>query len=118
MKIRKTRVFDVTKIKDIVFVQSIGTPYSKIYFDSGEEVIVCYSHKYLLKLLGENLFQRVNKGILVNKTKIINQTNYVTVNTGHEFMYSRRQKLKIENEKEHCITTIEPNGDFMFCTRG
>jgi hypothetical protein len=92
--VRKTRFFDLNEIPNILFIKSIrpGT-YAKICFENGKIVIASYSLNYLNSIVGSN-FMKVNRGVLVNKNKIISQEKSVFLLGGHEFVFSRREFKK------------------------
>ncbi len=89
---KKTRIIKPTDHQNIVYIKHLGQePYNEVKFDCGKKLIVCYSLTYWHSIFQD--FHRINKGVLVNPSKVISQAGFPEVELidNTKFMYSRRR---------------------------
>jgi DNA-binding LytR/AlgR family response regulator len=89
---RNLRIIKSEDQSRILYIKHLGTePYNEVKFECGRKLIVSYSLNFWQNIFQD--FQRINRGVLVNPTKIISQTGLqiVILKDNSEFNYSRRK---------------------------
>jgi two-component system LytT family response regulator len=90
----------VVPVADIIRIEAASN-YSRVYFADGTQMVVSKVLQWFQNLLPEDLFVRVHRSHLVNKSfvKAINGNDNKTLqmNTGEFIVVSRRRKDLMQN---------------------
>ncbi|MFY7909480.1 MAG: LytTR family transcriptional regulator DNA-binding domain-containing protein [Emticicia sp.] len=94
---RISRLLKPQEHHKVIYIKHLGRePYNEVKFDCGKTLIVSYSLRYWHSVFQD--FQRINKSVLINPSKIISQQgeSEVELEDNSKFIFSRR-KYKYKN---------------------